>query len=226
MLTGRPPLKGTDWRETLKMVAEVEPVPPSRLQPKVPRDLETICLKCLAKEPHRRYASAGDFADDLRRYADGRTILARRTPAWERGVKWTRRHPTTATLATLALAATILAVGVGVKSSQDARLLADREDNRVAHVRIDAVEELLKTDDLLTRGDLEQARLVLTKLETTLQTEPRLDQLRHRATAKLKDVNSGLGAVAKTRADRERYHRFGELVDEVLLQDTMAVAVA
>jgi eukaryotic-like serine/threonine-protein kinase len=226
MLTGRPPLKGTDWRETLKMVADVEPVPPSRLQPKVPRDLETICLKCLAKAPHRRYASAGELADDLRRYADGRTILARRTPAWERGVKWTRRHPMTTTLTTLALAASILAVAVFAKLSADAGRRAKAEENRVAQVSDNAVKELLETDDLLTRGDLEQARLVLTRLETTLEPEPRLDQLHRRATDKLKDVNSRLGDAARTVADRARYQRFGELVDEALLQDTMAVAVA
>ena len=226
MLTGRPPLKGTDWRETLKMVADVEPVPPSRLQPKVPRDLETICLKCLAKAPHRRYASAGDFADDLRRYADGRTILARRTPAWERGVKWTCRHPMTTTLTTLAaLAASILAAGVFVRLSQDARRRAKGEDNRVARVSDNAVKGLLETDDLLTRRDLEQARLVLTRLETTLKPEPRLDQLRRRASDKLKDVNRRLGDAARTTADRVRYQRFGELVDEALLQDTMAIAV-
>jgi hypothetical protein len=63
MLTGRPPLQGTTWRETLLMVSDQKPVSPSRLQPKIPRDLETICLKCLAKEPPRRYGSAGALAD-------------------------------------------------------------------------------------------------------------------------------------------------------------------
>jgi hypothetical protein len=68
-------------------------VPPSRLVPRIARDLETICLKCLRKEPQKRYESAEALADDLDRYRHGDTIKARRTPAWERGYKWSKRHP-------------------------------------------------------------------------------------------------------------------------------------
>ena len=78
MLTGRPPFKGTSHSETLMMVLSQDPVPPSRLQPRLPRDLETICLKCLAKEPSRRYASAEALADDLQRFLANRSILADR----------------------------------------------------------------------------------------------------------------------------------------------------
>jgi hypothetical protein len=102
------------------MVVDRDPVPPSRLQPKIPRDLETICLKCLAKEPGRRYASAEALAVDLDRFLAGKPVLARRTPAWERGAKWARRHPTTSPLGTLALAA-IIGVGVGLYRYSEAR---------------------------------------------------------------------------------------------------------
>ena len=111
MLTGRPPFKGTIPAETVWQVIHEEPVPPSRLLSRVPRDLETICLKCLAKEPPKRYASAEALADDLRRYLAGQTILARRAPAWERGLKWARRQPTTASLLVLAVAAVLGFVG-------------------------------------------------------------------------------------------------------------------
>src|SRR5262249_54736987 len=92
-LTGRAPFQGTRLLETLEQVREKEPVPPRLLQPKVPRDLETICLKCLQKEPRKRYAGAVARADALRGFLNGEPILARRTSLPERAWKWAKRNP-------------------------------------------------------------------------------------------------------------------------------------
>jgi tetratricopeptide (TPR) repeat protein len=92
-LTGRPPFAAATVDATLGLVRQDEPVPPRRLQPTVPRDLETICLKCLRKEAGRRYASARELADDLRRFRAGEPIRARPVGTGERVVGWCRRNP-------------------------------------------------------------------------------------------------------------------------------------
>ena len=98
MLTGRPPFRGETALETLDQVRSAEPIPPHRLRPGMPRELETICLKCLHKDSARRYAGAGALAEDLGRYLEGRPIQARPAGAWERLTKAARRHPAYAVL--------------------------------------------------------------------------------------------------------------------------------
>jgi serine/threonine protein kinase len=108
LLTGRPPFVGESTLDVLEQVCFQEPVAPSRLRPRMPRDLETICLKCLAKTPGKRYASAADLADDLERFLAGRPIMARPTPPWEKGVKWARRQPALAALTGVSVVAIAL----------------------------------------------------------------------------------------------------------------------
>jgi predicted Ser/Thr protein kinase len=110
LLTGRPPFRGSTPSDTMEQVCTQEPVPPARLRPKVPRDLETICLKCLQKESHRRYADADALGDDLDRFLDGRPVLARRISALEQLGRQCRRNPRVAGLiaAVLVLLVTVV----------------------------------------------------------------------------------------------------------------------
>ncbi|AGA31513.1 WD40 repeat domain-containing serine/threonine protein kinase [Singulisphaera acidiphila] len=105
LLTGVVPFQGTTPLETLRQVLEDVPEAPSRVRPDVPADLETICLKCLEREPGRRYLSAADLAEDLRRFQAGEPILARPTSTMRRLLKWARRRPAEAALAALVVVA-------------------------------------------------------------------------------------------------------------------------
>jgi WD40 repeat protein len=97
-LTGRPPFKGGSLHETLALIREQEPAGPRRLRPGIPRNIETICLKCLEKDPAHRYASASDLADDLARFRGGLPIAARPTSRLEHAGRWCRRQPLLAAL--------------------------------------------------------------------------------------------------------------------------------
>lgn len=105
MLTGRPPFRGETPMETMLLVSSEEPIAPSLLQRNVPRDLETICLKCLEKDKRRRYATAADLAEDLRRFVDGEPIRARPVHLGWRVYKWARRRPAAAALILVSVAA-------------------------------------------------------------------------------------------------------------------------
>jgi WD40 repeat protein len=109
MLTGERPFRGTTYTAILYHVIHEDPSPPRKLNPAVPRDLETICLKCLAKEPHHRYAGAAALADDLRRFLAGEPIRARPLGHLGRLLKWVRRRPSLAALGMVLFTAVVVA---------------------------------------------------------------------------------------------------------------------
>jgi serine/threonine-protein kinase len=131
-LTGRPPFKAASLHETLLQVINDEPVPVRRLQPGVPKDLETVCDKCLQKEPHRRYASAKELQDDLGRFLRGEPVLARPVGKLERAAKWARRNPALAALAVLLVAATGVSSYLAFDSAHQARLAREEKQNAEA----------------------------------------------------------------------------------------------
>lgn len=120
MLTGSPPFRGLTPMETLCQVAEGEVVLPSKIRRGLPRDLETICLKCLERDPARRYASARDLADDLRRFLDRQPIRARRASRRRRAFQWAQREPLSAGL--LALCLTLLGSLLGLAAFHGVQL--------------------------------------------------------------------------------------------------------
>ena len=148
LLTGRPPFRGATVLETLEQVRTVEPVPPSRLVPRLPRDIETIGLKCLQKDPARRYESAAVLTEDLRRFQAGEPIVARPVGSAERAWRWCRRNPMlaslTAAVATLLVAvaasALVAALQYRLVASKEARLRNAAED--LARVETRAKQEL------------------------------------------------------------------------------------
>lgn len=153
MVTGRPPFTGHDPVDVLSQVVNKDPVPPRRLSPNLPRDLETICLCCLAKEPHRRYGSAQALADDLVRWRRGEAIRARPLGPWGRLMKWARRRPAIAGLsAAMVLAGLLLLATAGYYQRHLEQALAqaqsaERAAAASAESRAQQLEVALRTMD-------------------------------------------------------------------------------
>lgn len=166
LLTGRPPFLAESPLETLQQVRNQEPVPPRRLQPRVPRDLETIVLKCLRKNPGRRYASAGDLADDLRRFLRSEPIVARPTGRVERLWRWCQRKPSQAALIAFASIALIGFIGAVLWFNRE--LERELYEKQVAHEKTLAAE--VKLRDALVQQVAERLNSELRQLAAVPET--------------------------------------------------------
>src|SRR5262245_61896385 len=166
-LTGRPPFRGATRQQTVKQVLHEEVIPPSRLQPGTPRDLETICLKCLRKEPQQRYASAQALAEDARRFLNGEPICARPVSRAERLWRWCKRKPAVASLS-----AGMIVVILGALSATTA-LWLHADKNAAAAQSAAAFEGMANAQAQRRLRELEKANEILRSVFSDLAPRSR-----------------------------------------------------
>jgi len=215
LLTGRPPFKGVGMLETLEQVRSMDPVAPRRLQPAIPRDLETICVKCLQKDAARRYSAAGELADDLRRFLDGQPVRARPVSRIERLLKRARRNPLAAGLTAGLCAVLIAAAAYGIW--YHIQLQAQRDRARYHfQMSVRSIEELLTTEvaddslDLEPRAELKRKALLekaLAFYEELVRVEsddPELTWLAARGAVRVGDIHRLVGRLPEAVGAYER----------------------
>jgi eukaryotic-like serine/threonine-protein kinase len=181
LLTGRPPLRGDSPLDTLMQVLDREPERPRRLNPALDADLETICLKCLDKDPQRRYASAEELARDLERWLAGETIQARPSTRWERTVKWARRRPAASALIAVSALSLVALLALAGFLWHNAELRAEAvQDLAQAHLQIRAAEAEAEAS---TQFALVMSRVAREKLKEVKRLEETAREAKAKAIA-------------------------------------------
>lgn len=221
-ICGRPPFQAATSVETLRQVIDDEPVAPRQLNRAVDRDLETIVLKCIQKQPASRYATEADLAADLAAYCDGRPIAARPVPVLERAWKWSRRHPALASLGCVSAAAL---VGFGIAGFYRAEAAMQRA--RLAELEMRARAELAETRDgvtaavercrtLLDAGNPQEARVELAGALALIEGNVGLQREHTRAVELLAEVDARLAAQAERATTQDRLDEFQRRRDSAL----------
>jgi tetratricopeptide (TPR) repeat protein len=230
LLTGRPPFAAESAVETVLQLFQMEPVAPSRLQPRLPRDLETICLKCLHKQPQRRYRTAAELADDLQRFLAGEPITARPASLREGVWRWARRRPALATLAAAGCLAALALAGLAVWHQADlrARLEQSRLDERQARQAEESasrreqltaqegrVKDFLRAGEAaLAEQDWATAQVQILRARDQAADEPELAELRGH-------IDRLLGQIEEQQRDRERLDKFRRGRNDALFYATL-----
>jgi eukaryotic-like serine/threonine-protein kinase len=174
LLTGRPPFQEATVLETLDKVRSLDPSPPRRFRPGLPRDLEIICLKCLHKEPERRYLSAHALAEDLRRFLGGEPVQARTAGRLERGWRWCRRNPALAATSGLTVGLLgVLALGAALATFS----LAEKHDLALAHLhRADEADRARQIQLAHAYGEQARAKRLSNQTGQRFESLNRLDE--------------------------------------------------
>jgi formylglycine-generating enzyme required for sulfatase activity len=195
-LTGRPPFKAATPLDTILQVVSDEPVPPRQLNARVPVDLETVCLKCLQKEPGRRYAGAEALADDLRRFGEGRPVVARPVGRIERAAKWVKRNPlVTALLALTALLTVFGVTGITWKylDAEQQKEEAQREADKAKKAR-DFLVSIFQKAERDVKGGNVTVRQLLEEADTRIPVEfAGQPELRAELVSAVTKVRRGIG---------------------------------
>jgi serine/threonine-protein kinase len=213
-LTGRPPFRAATAAETTRQVIEDDPVPPSRLNVRVPRDLETICLKCLSKEPQARYPSAAALAEDLRQFRRGEAIMARPPGPAERVARWLRRRRTQAAVVAVVTLMAAGLIGGGIRLWSEERAVKQGVENDLR----EAAQWQQEADWSSAAMALERARGRLSRgspaglRERLDQTSRGLDQARreHLLVSRLEAIRLARMTLVEGRFNREADRRFND----------------
>jgi serine/threonine-protein kinase len=227
LLTGRPPFQGSDVMDTVLKVTRIEPVPPARLQPSTPRDLETICLKCLQKEPSKRYGDCFELAEDLRRFLAGEPIRARPVGPVERLGRWCQRNPklagATATILLLLLVVSVGSTWAAFTIRAKKELAEQNEKKALASEKVaQDNEQKARASEKRAQQQAELAlktlRLLIDKVQSQLGKQPGVQQLKREllqtALDGLKQV-TGAAAGKIRRNTSDAYFQMGGIAREL-----------
>lgn len=221
LLVGRPPFRGNNKWETLVKLGSTDPISPRVIDPTIPRDLETICLRCIHPLPSHRYASAHELSQDLHRFHSGRPVHARPVSPWEKAWKYARRHPRGVTIAASLVLCLLVLVGLWIrftKSLHDARIEAVAHAER-AEFHLDQAQsaarhylEQVSSDQRLGAQGLESLRRSLIEEALVVYEKIATDDADDELVVDHARAHYQLGTIQRATAPKEAEARFRKTI--------------